>query len=690
MMPLVPDSFDHDEATLNDREALPPATPRSKTAVYGAAAPASKADLEPFLRKAADLHTLALRHVSPIVDVNFGERNDLLHDRSLFLSEANQNTHTLVVGRTGSGKTQLIWTLAEAALNDPQRTIIVFEIKKEMYGPLREMALRAGRKARDIYRLDLSDPVTSIGWNPVSNSLKESEAFEMGFHLVESGDNRRGADETPFWRNISVELISGILLALASDPYETPSLPRVREILNLPRRHLLAWLDTHRIAPALHKFAAFLRSGSQNAETCLSDAGMRMLTFLDRALCAVMSHGELDIGRLFSRPSVLVVEMGEENIERLRPIFSLLVTQLLNEAIRVAGRRADAALPFPVTMVLDEFASALGRLPDFHVRLNTLRSRRVGIVAACQGLNQLRLVYGAAAETVLGAFNAKVFFPSLENEDAEYASRLSGTMTALVPTRRLDCSAEVSGGLMEMSAENLSLVARRVFLPDEIRAPRKHWALGAPATVFLPQTPPFQAYFTPAYRQPELAPVLLRGKMSKPRRRRKPLSYEPSSLPAEPTDEGGKRLTPGITDPNGRSDETVRDLLEVTKGKIEWEKTTGSARKWWLAFENENKHRLPLVLRLAEELALRKATVGEFFTAYVYSNTDNIQANLLYLDYCRLKSEQEKKKRRDREEAAKAEPQREKQPAFVTCRSCEALMPAQAVRCLTCGAKSAA
>lgn len=689
MMPPVPNSFDHDEATLNDQEALPPATRRSKTAVYGAAAPASKADLEPFLRQARDIHTLALRHVSPIVDVNFGERNVLLHDRSLFLSEAHQNTHTLVVGRTGSGKTQLIWTLAEAALNDPERTIIVFEIKKEMYGPLRKLALRAGRKARDIYRLDLSDPATSIGWNPVSDSLTESEAFAMAFHLVESGDHRKGADETPFWRNVSVELISGILLALASDPNETPSLPRVREILNLPRRQFLAWLDSYRIAPALQKFAAFLRSGSQNAETCLSDAGMRMLTFLDRSLCAVMSHSELDIARLFSRPSVLVVEMSEENIERMRPIFSLLVTQMLNEALRVAGKRADAALPFPVTLVLDEFASALGRLPDFHVRLNTLRSRRVGIVAACQGLNQLRLVYGAAAETVLGAFNAKVFFPSLENEDAEYASRLSGTMTALVPTRRLDCSAEVSGGLMEVSAENLSLVARRVFLPDEIRAPRRHWALGAPATVFLPQTPPFQAYFTPAYRQPELAPVLRSGKMERPRRRRKPLSYERSSLPAEPAQEGGKSLSPGITDSSGYSDETVRDLIEATKGKLEWDKTVGTARKWWLAVESQNSHRLPFVLRLAEELALRKATVTEFFLAYVYSNTDSMMATLHYLDYTRLKVEADKKKRLQKSQEA-ARDDEKSEPTFVRCKSCNSLIPTLAAVCRMCGTNTAA
>ena len=63
------------------------------------------------------------------------------------------------------------------------------------------------------------------------------------------------------------------------------------------------------------------------------------------------------------------------------------------------------------------------------------------------------------------------------------------------------------------------------------------------------------------------------------------------------------------------------------------------------------QHRNALVLRLAEELAVRKATITEFFLAYVYSNTDNIQANLHYLDYTRLKKEEEKKKK---EAAAKA------------------------------------
>jgi hypothetical protein len=114
---------------------------------------------------------------------------------------------------------------------------------------------------------------------------------------------------------------------------------------------------------------------------------------------------------------------------------------------------------------------------------------------------------------------------------------------------------------------------------------------------------------------------------------------------------GGGGLPSGITNTAGWSDQQVSTKLEEVKKTLDWDNTTGSARKWWEAFENENKTRMPLVLRLAEELQVRKATITEFFLAYVYSNTDNIQANLSYLDYTRLKKEEEKKKK---EAAAKS------------------------------------
>ncbi len=95
---------------------------------------------------------------------------------------------------------------------------------------------------------------------------------------------------------------------------------------------------------------------------------------------------------------------------------------------------------------------------------------------------------------------------------------------------------------------------------------------------------------------------------------------------------------------NTLSDDDVWKKYYQARDTLDWANTSGSARKWWEAFETENKERPALVLRLAEELSTRKATITEFFLAYVYSNTDNIQANLNYLDYLRLKKEEEKKR----------------------------------------------
>ena len=100
-----------------------------------------------------------------------------------------------------------------------------------------------------------------------------------------------------------------------------------------------------------------------------------------------------------------------------------------------------------------------------------------------------------------------------------------------------------------------------------------------------------------------------------------------------------------FTDTRHMKKADIRVRLEEVKRSLDWAGTNDSARRWWQLFEEENKHRIALVLRLAEELANRKATITEFFLAYVYSNTDNTQANLHYLDYTRLRREEERKRR---------------------------------------------
>lgn len=123
------------------------------------------------------------------------------------------------------------------------------------------------------------------------------------------------------------------------------------------------------------------------------------------------------------------------------------------------------------------------------------------------------------------------------------------------------------------------------------------------------------------------------------------LPKPPSPYLPDGADRSNARASP-FTDTRGWSDKEIWDAIEAIKTKdLDWNKTTGSARNWWDAFEQENRIRSPLVLRLAEELQMRHATITDFFLAYVYSNTENIQANLYYMDYVRLKREEEGRKK---------------------------------------------
>ena len=149
--------------------------------------------------------------------------------------------------------------------------------------------------------------------------------------------------------------------------------------------------------------------------------------------------------------------------------------------------------------MIDEFASSIGRIPDFDVRLNTLRSRRVGVIAAVQSLGQLERVYGDGTPGILAGFSTKVFLAALERGDAEYASSLAGTTTVEATVRRTNRDRR---GRKQGETFETVPVGRRLLTPEDIDTPPEHFELGRPATVFLPGMRPVQAWFTPSYRMP--------------------------------------------------------------------------------------------------------------------------------------------------------------------------------------------
>lgn len=588
-----------------------------------------------------------------------GSEGRAFNQSKVILARGDRNRHVLVVAKTGSGKTtKFILPILYHDCLDPVRSTIVIDSKPEMWKTLAAMT-RKYNPEKTILLFNPLDRARTLSWNILSKIEDDTDCKLIANTIIMATDQPSAKSDSPFFRNNALAILNSIMVGLLHDPNEKLSVPRIHELVQSGMKPLCDWLEAHPEAYRNSRtFVELARSGSQNADTIMSELSMRLSAWDLTAIRATTSVDELDLEDLISKPTLFIVELRESELEMLRPMANVIVVEILRYLTKRAEQCKNVELPRPVGFVIDEFASALGRLPDIHVKLNTLRSRNVSIVAAIQSTAQIKANYGDDADSVLAGFSTKIFMPALDLADAEWASKESGQMTIRFQTQSKGKNAKVIEFFASMNDSTQEQVQQRAVLtPDEIGRPANNIC-----TFFMPNTPVFQGHLIPYYKIPEMVKRLheFDQEGQELKLRTEPIKYEdkgPIAAPAQAGGGGGAAaatpggLPPGITNTKGWSEEQLLKKLEEVKKTLDWDNTTGSARKWWEAFENENKTRTALVLRLAEELQVRKATITEFFLAYVYSNTDNIQANLSYLDYTRLKKEEERKKK---EAAAKA------------------------------------
>lgn len=588
-----------------------------------------------------------------------GAEGTAFNQAKLILPREERNRHVLIVAKTGGGKTtKFIKPILYNDCMDPDRSVIVIDSKPEMWRSLAAMTKKYNPK-KNILLFNPLDRERSLSWNILAKVEDDTDCKLIAQTVISATDQPQAKSDSPFFRNNALAVLNSVMVGLLHDPTETLSMPRIHQLVQSGMKGLCDWIEAH--PEAIRNSRAFVelaRSGSQNADTIMSELSMRLSAWDLTAIRATTFHNELDIEDLIQKPTLFIVELRESELEMLRPMANVIVVELLRFLTKRAEQCPNNALPRPVGLVIDEFASALGRLPDIHVKLNTLRSRNVSIVAAIQSTAQIKANYNDDADSVLAGFSTKIFMPPLDLADSEWASKESGQMTIRFQTQSVGANRkmiEVFASRNDSTQEQVQ--QRAVLTPDEIGRPSDNIC-----TFFMPSTPVFQGHLIPFYKLPELLKPLTEFEKGdyQLQLRTTAISYDekPIELPggqqaggAAPAG-GGNGLPPGITNTKGWTDDQVSQKLDEVKKNLDWDNTTGSARKWWEAFESENKTRTALVLRLAEELQNRKATITEFFLAYVYSNTDNIQANLSYLDYTRLKKEEERKKKEAASKAA--------------------------------------
>lgn len=111
--------------------------------------------------------------------------------------------------------------------------------------------------------------------------------------------------------------------------------------------------------------------------------------------------------------------------ERLRPMFSMLVQELLSYTYERAARN-EGPLDPPLLLLLDEAAN-IAPIPDLDAIASTGAGQGVQLLSVFQDMQQVVTVYGKRAATIVSNHRAKLFGTGISDpETLSYISRVAG------------------------------------------------------------------------------------------------------------------------------------------------------------------------------------------------------------------------------------------------------------------------
>jgi type IV secretory pathway TraG/TraD family ATPase VirD4 len=335
------------------------------------------------------------------------------------VTEDALSKHTLLVGGTGTGKTNLFYHFVDQIKGKLGKNdvMIIFDSKgdfhKKFFGAgdavLGNSAqYRAASAKWDLYREIIAD-----GKDRQSVTQSAQELCKAFFAERVEGNN-----SNPFFPNAARDLLAAMIVALIRGG-ATFSNRDLRDYLDAtPADDIRALLAKHRDLSSVASYIAG-KSGSQT-QGVLSE----MYSVTRDIFTGVFADAGDFSMREFVRAKggrTVFMEYDLAIGDALAPVYTLLFDLALKEALGRAATQGN------VYLVADEL-KLLPRLRHLDDGINFGRGLGVKILAGLQSIDQLNASYGneARARNVIAGFSSIYAFRSNDPNTREYVSRLFG------------------------------------------------------------------------------------------------------------------------------------------------------------------------------------------------------------------------------------------------------------------------
>jgi hypothetical protein len=563
-----------------------------------------------------------------------------------------RSRHLLVIGPTGSGKTYRCAVPLISQLLIQSAESIVFTNLKGPKGTAELLAMaRALAPDCETVVFAPGNPGRSIGINLLKFARRNTLQTNLVRFLLDAIVTR-GRGDSSIWEATALPVIESLV-----DCEQITSLAAMSEVLTDESE--LEALAEATGDPALAKFLGYTRSG-QNGSTSSTDLAARLAPFsgTDGVRAVTSGVDEFDPALVLAsgKRFFIIIECSETDFETERHVVGLFLALFFGALLKTAESNGSV-LPRPVNLILDE----LGVMPPISglpKTINLGRSRGYRLIGFVQSIGQLSATYGADADALISGFNSTMWICSgLSKIDREYASGLVGNQHVVQWVSNY--TAGEAGDERRLIGTSSTSTPRPLVSPDDFIL-EPHPNFGPFAYLFLVGCRPLLCNLTAAWELGAISDILITASRTPPLPRSEPL---PPVAKRGHLRNGAASATTSvypmkISDTAGWSPKRLRDRIELCKSQTGWHECKGSALTWWVCFEQENHSRLPLVVRVLEELCARRATITEFYLAFLQAGTDHLGAVLHYLDYQRAREEHDRKTGPQQESHGNARPKR--------------------------------
>lgn len=344
-------------------------------------------------------------------------------------------SHSLIIGATGSGKTYCMVNPLVNILTKKGESMIITDPKGEIYernaGFLKE-------KGYEIILLNFRNPLQGNAWNPLmlpyklykqGNSDKSNELLrDLAINILHDEKT-----DDPFWQNTAADFFTGLAQGLFQDAKE--------EEINLNSIILMLTAGEERYGasnymkeyfsmkdisnPAYMNAAGTINAPNETKGSIISVFRQKVNIFaMAENLSEMLSYSDFDITNIGKKKTAifLVIQDEKKTYHALATIFvKQCYESLIDEAQEAGGK-----LPIRTNFILDEFAN-LPPLKDITTMITAARSRQIRFNLIIQNFAQLNQVYGADnAETIKGNCGNTVYLLSSELKSLEEISKLAG------------------------------------------------------------------------------------------------------------------------------------------------------------------------------------------------------------------------------------------------------------------------